>query len=35
VEQTDFAPILLDEVRWRIEAEGSRIGFAQGNGLAM
>jgi calcineurin-like phosphoesterase family protein len=35
VEQTDFAPILLDDVYKRIEAEGGRIGFAQGNGPAM
>ena len=35
VEQTDFAPILLDDVYKRIEAEGGRIGFAQGNGSAM
>ena len=35
VEQTDFAPILLEDVYKRIEAEGGRIGFAQGNGSAM
>ena len=35
VEQTDFAPILLDDVYKRIEAEGGKIGFAQGNGSAM
>jgi hypothetical protein len=35
VEQTDFAPILLDNVYKRIEAEGGKIGFAQGNGSAM
>jgi hypothetical protein len=35
VEQTDFAPILLDDVYKRIEAEGGTIGFAQGNGSAM
>jgi calcineurin-like phosphoesterase family protein len=35
VETTDFAPILLDDVYRRIEAEGGRIGFAQGNGPAM
>jgi calcineurin-like phosphoesterase family protein len=35
VETTDFAPILLDDVYKRIEAEGGKIGFAQGNGSAM
>jgi hypothetical protein len=36
VEQTpDFAPILFEDVIKRIEAEGGRIGFAQGNGSAM
>ena len=35
VEQTDFAPILLEDVYKRIQAEGGRIGFAQGNGSAM
>lgn len=35
VEQTDFAPILLDDVYKRIEAEGGRIGFAQGNDHTM
>jgi calcineurin-like phosphoesterase family protein len=31
VEQTDFAPILLDDVYKRIEAEGGEIGFKNGN----
>jgi calcineurin-like phosphoesterase family protein len=35
VEQTDFAPILLEDVIKRIEAEGGRIGFSNGNGPAM
>ena len=35
VEQTDFAPILLDDVYKRIEAEGGEIGFKNGNGPAM
>jgi calcineurin-like phosphoesterase family protein len=35
VEQTDFAPILLDDVYKRIEAEGGVIGFKNGNGPAM
>lgn len=35
VEQTDFAPILLEDVCKRIEAEGGRIGFSNGNGPAM
>ena len=35
VEQTDFAPILLDDVYKRIEAEGGSIGFRNGNGSAM
>ena len=35
VETTDFAPILLEDVYKRIEAEGGSIGFAQGNGSAM
>lgn len=38
VEQTDFAPILLEDVYKRIEAEGGRVGFdpnAYGNGSAM
>ena len=32
VEQTDFAPILFEEVLARIEAEGGQIGFQNGNG---
>ena len=35
VEQTDFRPILLEDVYKRIEAEGGKIGFAQGNGPIM
>jgi len=36
VEQTDFAPILLEDVYKRIQAEGGRVGFdTQGNGPAM
>ena len=38
VEQTDFAPILLEDVYKRILAEGGRVGFdenAYGNGSAM
>jgi len=35
VEQTDFAPILLEDVIKRIEAEGGRIGFSNGNGPTM
>jgi calcineurin-like phosphoesterase family protein len=35
VEQTDFAPILLEDVIKRIEAEGGTIGFRNGNGPAM
>ena len=38
VEQTDFAPILLEDVYRRIEAEGGSVGFnpnAYGNGSAM
>lgn len=31
VEQTDFAPILLEDVYKRIEAEGGRIGMQNGN----
>jgi len=34
VEQTDFAPILFEDVIKRIEAEGGRIGFTNGNGTA-
>jgi len=32
VEQTDFAPILFEDVIKRIEAEGGVIGFQNGNG---
>ena len=35
VEQTDFAPILFEDVIKRIEAEGGVIGFRDGNGPAM
>lgn len=35
VEQTDFAPILFEDVIRRIEAEGGTIGFRNGNGPAM
>lgn len=38
VEQTDFAPILLEDVYKRIETEGGKVGFdekAYGNGSAM
>jgi len=35
VEQTDFAPILFEDVVKRIEAEGGTIGFRNGNGPAM
>jgi calcineurin-like phosphoesterase family protein len=35
VEQTDFAPILLDDVYKRIRAEGGEIGFRNGNGPTM
>ena len=36
VEQTpDFAPILFEDVIKRIEAEGGKIGFQNGNGPAM
>jgi calcineurin-like phosphoesterase family protein len=35
VEQTDFAPILLEDVYKRIAAEGGEIGFRNGNGPAM
>jgi len=35
VEQTDFAPILFEDVIKRIEAEGGRVGFRNGNGPAM
>ena len=32
VEQTDFCPILLEDVYKRIQAEGGAIGFRNGNG---
>jgi len=32
VEQTDFAPITLEEVNERIVKEGGHIGFRNGNG---
>ena len=35
VEQTDFAPILFEDVIKRITAEGGEIGFRNGNGSAM
>ena len=35
VEQTDFAPILFEDVIKRIEAEGGSIGFKSGNGPTM
>jgi hypothetical protein len=35
VEQTDFAPILFEDVVKRIEAEGGRVGFKNGNGPTM
>ena len=35
VEQTDFAPILLEDVFKRIRAEGGEVGFKNGNGPAM
>jgi calcineurin-like phosphoesterase family protein len=35
VEQTDFTPILLEDVYKRIEAEGGTIGFKNGNGPTM
>ena len=35
VEQTDFAPVLLDDVFKRIQAEGGKIGFRNGNGPTM
>jgi len=35
VEQTDFAPILFEDVIKRIEAEGGKIGFQNGNGPIM
>jgi calcineurin-like phosphoesterase family protein len=35
VEQTDFAPILFEDVIKRIEAEGGSVGFKNGNGPTM
>ena len=35
VEQTDWAPILFEDVMKRITAEGGTIGFKNGNGPAM
>jgi calcineurin-like phosphoesterase family protein len=35
VEQTDFAPILFEDVIKRIQAEGGTIGFQNGNGPAV
>ena len=35
VEQTDFAPILFEDVIKRIEAEGGAVGFRSGNGPTM
>jgi calcineurin-like phosphoesterase family protein len=35
VEQTDFAPILFEEVIKRIEDEGGTVGFKNGNGRTM
>ena len=35
VEQTEFAPILFEDVIKRIEAEGGTIGFKNGNGPTM
>ena len=35
VEQTDFAPISLEEVYDRIRAEGGTVGFRNGNGPVM
>lgn len=35
VEQTDFAPILFEDVIKRIEAEGGVVGFKNGNGPTM
>jgi calcineurin-like phosphoesterase family protein len=33
VEQTDFAPILFEDVIARIRAEGGEVGFKNGNGI--
>ena len=35
VEQTDFTPILFEDVIKRIEAEGGSVGFKSGNGPTM
>jgi hypothetical protein len=35
VEQTDFAPILLEDVFKRITAEGGTVGFRNGNGAVV
>ena len=35
VEQTDFAPILFEDVMRNIEAEGGSVGFRNGNGPTM
>jgi calcineurin-like phosphoesterase family protein len=35
VEQTDYTPILFEDVIKRIEAEGGAVGFKNGNGTAM
>jgi len=35
VEQTDFAPILFEDVQRRIIAEGGNIGFKNGNSAVM
>jgi hypothetical protein len=35
VEQTDFRPILFEDVIKRITAEGGTVGFRNGNGPAM
>ena len=35
VEQTDFAPILFEDVVKKIEAEGGEVGFRNGNGPTM
>jgi hypothetical protein len=35
VEQTDFRPILFEDVIKRIEAEGGSVGFRNGNGPTM
>ena len=35
VEHTDFAPVLLEDVVKRIEAEGGKVGFRNGNGPQM